>query len=180
MLLVFFHDCKAPARLHATDPYAHVLFPTSPWETPSQPPHVALHSLLPAPPKPTSGAAYRARRHLGLQLEGIKGSGGGRGVFLVLGMFWVSSYSSGPVLWMCGARGDCHAHWWDLQSCYQNLDFKWATVCGGLLCAFLLYVLYVFLNGAASQVDGLSSHFSSLFKLILNWIWSTFRLLFIF
>lgn len=105
--------------------------PRPPGRPPSQPPHVALHSLLPAPPKPTSGAAYRARRHLGLQLEGIKGSGGGRGVFLVLGMFWVSSYSSGPVLWMCGARGDCHAHWWDLQSCYQNLDFKWATVCGG-------------------------------------------------
>lgn len=51
-----------------------------PRETPLTASHVS-------PPEPTSGGACPRARHVGLQLEEIRGSGDGRGVFLALGMF---------------------------------------------------------------------------------------------
>lgn len=96
--------------------------PTSPGRPPHSPHMFPLHQW---PPEPTSGGACRGARHVGLQLEEIRSSGGGGGgVFLALGMFWVSGYSSGPVVWMDGVGGDCPAQWCDLKSCVA-CSFHW-------------------------------------------------------
>lgn len=65
---------KRPLRIFVPPP-RHL-----PRETPLTASHVS-------PPEPTSGGACPRAGHVGLQLEEIRGSGDGRGVFLALGMF---------------------------------------------------------------------------------------------
>ena len=137
----------------ATDRSACVLFPRRPRETPSQPAHVPPPPTSPSVPtsgprEPTSGGACRGARHVGLQLEEIRGSGGGGGVFLALGMFWVSGYSCG-----CSVDG-----WgWRWLSCsvmrfemlrrfpfhiHRGHNFKWTTSIVLFLCANMLNAVF--------------------------------------
>ena len=108
--------------------------------SPGKPPRSQRHMfpLHQRPPEPTSGGACRGARHVRPQLEEIRGSGGGgRGVFLARGMFWVSGYSSGPEVWMDEVGGVCNAQWWDMKCCVADIK---------TCCYHLLSVLTVTLN----------------------------------